>query len=105
MKSGDAFTGLEWDDDDIPAVIPKRLWDSLVYSQESIVRAGESSIGAVRRTIAAIRAGASVDDAQLAVLDKLMTEELANLATEKEDLHRLRSLLKWVPSANGGTTH
>jgi hypothetical protein len=104
MKSGDAFTGLEWDDDDI-AVIPKELWDSLVFSQESIVRVGEASIGAVRRTIAAIREGACVDDAQLAVLDKMMTETLANLATEKEDLHRLRSLLKWVPSANVGTTH
>ena len=63
MKTDRVLTGVEWDSDDIPAVIPKRLWDSLVCLQESIVRVGEASCGAVQRTISAIRKGECIDDA------------------------------------------
>ena len=105
MKTDHVFTGVEWDSDDIPAVIPKRLWDSLVCLQESIVRVGEASCGAVQRTISAIRKGECIDDAQLAMIDEMMTATLADSATEKKELSRLRSLLKWVLPADLGTTH
>jgi hypothetical protein len=105
MKTDHVFTGVEWDSNDIPAVIPKRLWDSLISLQEAIIEVGEASCGAAQRTIAAIRQGTCVDEAQLAVLDKTMTEQLADLATEKKEVHRLRSFLKWVPPVNVGTTH
>jgi hypothetical protein len=76
MKTGDMATALEWEDDDVPAVIPKRLWDSMLKLQESILAVTDATCRVTKEMIAEVRKGESVDNARLSALDKIVSETL-----------------------------
>ena len=95
----------EWDSSDVPAVIPKRLWDSMLKLQESLLAVTDAVCCATKEMIAEVRKGESVDGMRLSALDKIVSEILDEMGNDKEKLRELQSLLMWVPPANVGTTH
>jgi hypothetical protein len=105
MKRDDMATVLEWEDDDVPAIIPKRLWDSLLDYHESLLNLANAACCVNQRMVAGARSGGVVDHAYLSELEEVTAGTLDDLAKEKEQLHRLRALLKWVPPADFQVKH
>ena len=105
MKADNVFVGFEWDSGDVPAVIPKRLWDSMFKLQESLLAVSDAVCCATKEMIAEVRRGECVDDVRLSALDKIVSETLDEMGNDKEKLRELQSLLMWVPPADVGTTH
>jgi hypothetical protein len=105
VKPDNVFIGFEWANGDVPAVIPKRLWDSMLKLQESLLAVTDAVCCGTKEMIAEVRKGECVDDVRLSALDKIVSETLDEMGNDKEKLRELQSLLKWVPPANFGTTH
>jgi hypothetical protein len=104
MKTDDIFTGFEWKNRDEPAIIPKRLWDSMLYFDEATIVLASTVCGAMQGLIARAREGGPVDHAQLSTLDEMVSKWSEDLSEEKNKLYQLRSFLEWVPPADAGTT-
>jgi hypothetical protein len=51
------------------------------------------------------REGGPVDEEQLSQLEKIVFDMVQDLGREKEELSRLRSLLKWVLPTDSETKH
>jgi hypothetical protein len=45
MKTHDVFAGFEWENGDVPAIIPKRLWDSMLDLDESVITLASAVCG------------------------------------------------------------
>jgi hypothetical protein len=96
----DVLGGDEWYENDVPAVIPKRLWDSVLDGQESIVALADATCDAAIRLIDANKNEKPVSERVLDDCEKLISEIKENLALERRELRRVRSLLQWVPPAD-----
>ena len=105
MKTDNVVTAVEWDYEDVPAIIPKRLWDSLLNFHELVIVLATEACGTAQLMIDRPQNEQVGDAPQLSELKKILSETLEDLGREKDQLYRFRSLLKWVPPADLETKH